>query len=144
MYFGGVAASLRKEVWPFLLGHYQFNTNEKCRLEVQRSVPYRTLCPERLGILVDPMGWGGGVLSFQIDEKMRAMYEQTLRDWRGCEAIVRQREREKHAEALARCSSGASVERGPVQRDSTISTDASWTLNHTQPLAQYSGILINS
>lgn len=85
-----------------------------------------------------------GVLSFQIDEKMRAMYEQTLRDWRGCEAIVRQREREKHAEALARCSSGASVERGPVQRDSTISTDASWTLNHTQPLSQYSGIFKGS
>lgn len=69
---------------------------------------------------------------FQIDEQMRAMYEQTMRDWRGCEAIVRQREREKHAEALARCSSGASVERGPVQRDSTISTDASLTLNPIQ------------
>lgn len=62
---------------------------------------------------------------FQIDEQMRIMYEQTLKEWQGCEAIVRQREREKHAEALARCSSGASVERGPVQRDSTISTDAS-------------------
>lgn len=69
----------------------------------------------------------------QIDRQMRATYEQTGRDWRGCEAIVRQREREKHAEALARCSSGASVERGPVQRDSTISTDASLTVNLTQP-----------
>lgn len=56
---------------------------------------------------------------------MQAMYEQTMKEWRGCEAIVGQREREKHAEALARCSSGASVERGPVERDSTISTDAS-------------------
>lgn len=65
---------------------------------------------------------------------MRASYEQTVRDWRGCEAIVRQREREKHAEALARCSSGTSVERGPVERGSTISTDASlaaqrWTFS---------------
>lgn len=50
-----------------------------------------------------------------------------MKEWQGCEAIVQQREREKHAEALARCSSGASVERGPVQRDSTISTDASLT-----------------
>lgn len=58
---------------------------------------------------------------------MQTMYEQTMREWRGCEAIVRQREREKHAEALARCSSGASVERGPVERDSTISTDASFS-----------------
>eukprot|EP00066_Takifugu_rubripes_P003191 XP_003965595.1 PREDICTED: small G protein signaling modulator 1 [Takifugu rubripes] len=102
VYFGGVAASLRKEVWPFLLGHYQFNMNEKCRLE--------------------------------IDEKMRAMYEQTMRDWRGCEAIVRQREREKHAEALARCSSGASVERGPVQRDSTISTDVFESVEAVNPI----------
>ncbi|KAM9841670.1 small G protein signaling modulator 1 [Aulostomus maculatus] len=93
VYFGGVAPSLRKEVWPFLLGHYQFTMTEKCRLE--------------------------------LDEQMRAMYEQNMKEWQGCEAIVRQREREKHAEALARCSSGASVERGPVQRDSTISTDAS-------------------
>uniref|UniRef100_A0A3B4FQ23 Small G protein signaling modulator 1-like n=1 Tax=Pundamilia nyererei TaxID=303518 RepID=A0A3B4FQ23_9CICH len=93
VYFGGVAPSLRKEVWPFLLGHYKFSMSEKCRRE--------------------------------IDEQMRCMYEQTMKEWQGCEAIVRQREREKHAEALARCSSGASVERGPVQRDSTISTDAS-------------------
>ncbi|XP_074546572.1 small G protein signaling modulator 1 isoform X2 [Halichoeres trimaculatus] len=93
VYFGGVAPSLRKEVWPFLLGHYQFTMTEKSRLE--------------------------------IDERMRTMYEQKMKDWKGCEAIVRQREREKHAEALARCSSGASVERGPVQRDSTISTDSS-------------------
>ncbi|XP_029921947.1 small G protein signaling modulator 1 [Myripristis murdjan] len=93
VYFGGVAPTLRKEVWPFLLGHYHFTMTEKCRLE--------------------------------IDEQMRTIYEQTMREWQGCEAIVRQREREKHAEALARCSSGASVERGPVQRDSTISTDSS-------------------
>ncbi|KAM8829026.1 small G protein signaling modulator 1 isoform 2-T2 [Spinachia spinachia] len=93
VYFGGVAPSLRKEVWPFLLGHYRFTTTEKCRRE--------------------------------IDEQMRTMYEQTLKQWKGCEAIVVQREREKHAEALARCLSGASVEKGPVQRDSTISTDSS-------------------
>ncbi|XP_076020175.1 small G protein signaling modulator 1 [Genypterus blacodes] len=93
VYFGGVAPTLRKEVWPFLLGHYHFTMTEKCRLE--------------------------------IDEQMRAGYEQTMKEWQGCEAIVCQRESEKHAEAIARCSSGASVERGPVQRDSTISTDSS-------------------
>lgn len=64
---------------------------------------------------------------FKLDERMQTMYEQTMKEWRGCEAIVCQREREKHAEALARCSSGASVERGPVERDSTISTDASFS-----------------
>uniref|UniRef100_A0A8C5DKA3 Small G protein signaling modulator 1-like n=1 Tax=Gouania willdenowi TaxID=441366 RepID=A0A8C5DKA3_GOUWI len=104
VYFGGVAPSLRKEVWPFLLGHYQFTMSEKCRQ--------------------------------QLDEQMQTMYEQTMKEWQGCEAIVRQREREKHAEALARCSSGVSVERGPVQRDSTISTDVSLTLVH-ENLAHY-------
>uniref|UniRef100_A0A3B3CYA9 Small G protein signaling modulator 1-like n=1 Tax=Oryzias melastigma TaxID=30732 RepID=A0A3B3CYA9_ORYME len=97
VYFGGVAPSLRKEVWPFLLGHYQFTMTEKCRLE--------------------------------MDKQMQTLYEQTMKEWQGCEVIVRQREREKHAEALARCSSGTSVERGPIQRDSTISTDASPTEN---------------
>ncbi|XP_068190626.1 small G protein signaling modulator 1 [Antennarius striatus] len=100
VYFGGVAPSLRKEVWPFLLGHYQFTMTEKCRLE--------------------------------IDEQMRTTYGQTMKEWQGCEAIVRQKEREKHAEALARCLSGASVERGPVQRDSTISTDSSLSSNSDQ------------
>lgn len=79
------------------------------------------------------------VVLIQTDQQMRAAYEQTVRDWRGCEAIVRQREREKHAEALARCSSGASVERGPVQRDSTISTDASLTVKLMQPFWLYRG-----
>lgn len=34
VYFGGVDPSIRKEVWPFLLGHYQFSMKEKCRQEV--------------------------------------------------------------------------------------------------------------
>uniref|UniRef100_A0AAQ4QZA9 Small G protein signaling modulator 1b n=1 Tax=Gasterosteus aculeatus aculeatus TaxID=481459 RepID=A0AAQ4QZA9_GASAC len=34
VYFGGVAPSLRKEVWPFLLGHYRFTMTETCRREV--------------------------------------------------------------------------------------------------------------
>ncbi|XP_051907371.1 small G protein signaling modulator 1 isoform X3 [Hippocampus zosterae] len=94
VYFGGVAPSLRKEVWPFLLGHYRFTMTKKSRLE--------------------------------IDEQMRLMYEQIMKEWRGCEAIVQQKEREKHAEALARCLSGNSVERAPVvEQDSTISTDSS-------------------
>ena len=34
VYFGGVDPSLRKEVWPFLLGHYQFGMSEDDRKEV--------------------------------------------------------------------------------------------------------------
>lgn len=43
-----------------------------------------------------------------------------MSEWLGCEAIVRQREKEQHAAALAKCASGASVD---LRQDSTISTD---------------------
>ncbi|XP_070759825.1 small G protein signaling modulator 1 [Enoplosus armatus] len=95
VYFGGVEASLRKEVWPFLLGHYQFGMSEAERKEV--------------------------------DEQVRVCYQQTMREWLGCEEIVRQREKEQHAAALAKCSSGASMD-SPSQKmihhDSTISNES--------------------
>ncbi|KAK0156082.1 Small G protein signaling modulator 1 [Merluccius polli] len=102
VYFGGVAPTLRKEVWPFLLGHYHFNMTEKCRMEVSFTLPL-------------------------VDENMQTAYRDTMKEWQGCEDIVHRREREKHEEALARCSSGASVGKGPLKRDSTISTDYSQT-----------------
>uniref|UniRef100_A0A674EMZ7 Small G protein signaling modulator 1-like n=1 Tax=Salmo trutta TaxID=8032 RepID=A0A674EMZ7_SALTR len=72
VYYGGVAPTIRKEVWPFLLGHYHFDMTQKHRLEVKQLT-------------------------------------------------LESKEGEKHAEAIAKCNS---VERpGPVQRDSTISTD---------------------
>ncbi|XDV54861.1 hypothetical protein PO909_023063 [Leuciscus waleckii] len=92
VYYGGVDPSLRKEVWPFLLGHYHFTMSLDERKEV--------------------------------DEQIRACYEQTMSEWLGCEAIVRQREKEQHAVALAKCASGANVDSGSRQ-DSTISTDSS-------------------
>uniref|UniRef100_A0A673LFN9 Small G protein signaling modulator 1-like n=1 Tax=Sinocyclocheilus rhinocerous TaxID=307959 RepID=A0A673LFN9_9TELE len=92
VYYGGVEPTLRKEVWPFLLGHYHFSMSLTERKE--------------------------------MDEQVRACYEQTMSEWLGCEAIVRQREKEQHAAALAKCASGASVDHGSRQ-DSTISTDSS-------------------
>ncbi|CAL8343459.1 unnamed protein product [Lota lota] len=96
VYFGGVDPSLRKEVWPFLLGHYQFGMSE----------------PERK----------------EVDEQVRACYRRTMGEWLGCEAIVREREKEQHAAAIAKCSSGASVDsasRPLVHRDSTFSNESS-------------------
>ncbi|KAJ4941961.1 hypothetical protein JOQ06_011832 [Pogonophryne albipinna] len=78
VYYGGVEASLRKEVWPFLLGHYQFGMSEAERKEV--------------------------------DEQVRVCYQQTMSEWLGCEEIVRQREKEQHAAAIAKCSSAASMD----------------------------------
>ncbi|XP_026575078.1 small G protein signaling modulator 1 isoform X2 [Pseudonaja textilis] len=96
VYFGGVQHEIRKSVWPFLLGHYQFGMSEAERKEV--------------------------------DLQTRAHYEQTMAEWLGCEAIVRQREKESHAAALAKCSSGASLDShvGPLRhRDSTLSSGSS-------------------
>ncbi|CAH1990743.1 unnamed protein product [Acanthoscelides obtectus] len=33
-YFGGIAHSLRKEIWPYLLGHYKFGTTQQQRNEL--------------------------------------------------------------------------------------------------------------
>uniref|UniRef100_A0A6Q2XWR3 Small G protein signaling modulator 1b n=1 Tax=Esox lucius TaxID=8010 RepID=A0A6Q2XWR3_ESOLU len=102
VYYGGVAPALRKEVWPFLLGHYHFDMTAKRRIEV--------------------------------DEQVRACYEQTMKEWLGCEAIVKQSERKKHAEAIAKCNSVASLNRPePVQRDSTVSTDSSQSVASDKP-----------
>lgn len=57
-------------------------------------------------------------------------YERTMSEWQGCEAIVKQREREQHAAALAKCSSGASIDSGSqklLHRDSTLSNEVSLT-----------------
>ncbi|XP_013931345.1 PREDICTED: small G protein signaling modulator 1 [Thamnophis sirtalis] len=96
VYFGGIQHEIRKSVWPFLLGHYQFGM-----LEAERK---------------------------EVDLQTRAHYEQTMAEWLGCEAIVRQREKESHAAALAKCSSGASLDShvGPLRhRDSTVSNGSS-------------------
>uniref|UniRef100_A0A4W6GBD9 Small G protein signaling modulator 1 n=1 Tax=Lates calcarifer TaxID=8187 RepID=A0A4W6GBD9_LATCA len=96
VYFGGVDPSLRKEVWPFLLGHYQFGMSEAERKEV--------------------------------DEQVRVCYQETMREWLGCEEIVRQREKEQHAAALAKCSSGASIDSSSqkmIHHDSTVSNESS-------------------
>uniref|UniRef100_A0A3Q1HW16 Uncharacterized protein n=1 Tax=Anabas testudineus TaxID=64144 RepID=A0A3Q1HW16_ANATE len=95
VYFGGVDPSLRKEVWPFLLGHYQFGMSEAERKEVDQQVSER--------------------------------YEQTMREWLSCEEIVRQREKEQHAAALAKCSSGASMDSSSqkmIHHDSTVSNES--------------------
>ncbi|XP_062360233.1 small G protein signaling modulator 1 isoform X2 [Cinclus cinclus] len=96
IYYGGIQHEIRKAVWPFLLGHYQFGMTEAERKEA--------------------------------DEQTRACYEHTMAEWLGCEAIVRQREKESHAAALAKCSSGASLDshiQRMMHRDSTVSNESS-------------------
>ncbi|XP_061417035.1 small G protein signaling modulator 2-like isoform X4 [Lethenteron reissneri] len=62
----------------------------------------------------------------ETDEVTRALYEHTMAEWLACEAIVRQRERESHAAALAKLSSGSSIDshvRQLIHRDSSISNE---------------------
>lgn len=54
-----------------------------------------------------------------MDEQARASYQQTMSEWLSCEEIVRQREKEQHAAALAKCSSGMdSSSQKIIHRDS--------------------------
>uniref|UniRef100_A0A8C5ETA4 Small G protein signaling modulator 1-like n=1 Tax=Gouania willdenowi TaxID=441366 RepID=A0A8C5ETA4_GOUWI len=103
VYFGGVEHSLRKEVWPFLLGHYQFSMSESERMEV--------------------------------DQQVRVCYQQTMREWLACEEIVRQREKEQHAAALAKCSSVASMDSQKMShRDSTVSNEVFESVEEVEPI----------
>ncbi|XP_065273804.1 small G protein signaling modulator 1 isoform X1 [Emys orbicularis] len=64
----------------------------------------------------------------EVDDQIRACYEQIMAEWLGCEAIVRQREKESHAAALAKCSSGVSLDthiQRMMHRDSTVSNESS-------------------
>ncbi|KFV77360.1 Small G protein signaling modulator 1, partial [Dryobates pubescens] len=96
IYYGGIQHEIRKAVWPFLLGHYQFGMTEAERKEV-----------------------GQGLFPCTRSCRIRAASP---------EAIVRQREKESHAAALAKCSSGASLDshiQRMMHRDSTISNESS-------------------
>lgn len=69
----------------------------------------------------------------QVDEQVRVCYQQTMREWLGCEEIVRQREKEQHAVALAKCSTGVSMDSSSqklIHRDSTVSNEVKQRQTH--------------
>lgn len=125
VYFGGVEPSLRKEVWPFLLGHYQFGMSVDKRNEVCHSPTFVPLPPPRLQFSLSTP-------HLQVDEQVRVRYQQTMSEWLSCEEIVRQREKEQHVAALAKCSSGASMDSSSqkmIHRDSIS--------NEVKPVAHF-------
>ncbi|XP_041437772.1 small G protein signaling modulator 2 isoform X1 [Xenopus laevis] len=94
VYYGGVEHEIRKEVWPFLLGHYKFGMTKK---EMDR-----------------------------VDEAIAARYQKVMAEWKACEVIVKQREKESHSAIYAKLSSGSSIDSHVlrlIHRDSTISND---------------------
>ncbi|XP_051891174.1 small G protein signaling modulator 2 [Pristis pectinata] len=94
VYYGGVQHEIRKDVWPFLLGHYKF------------------------GMSKQDMD--------QVDEDIAAKYRSVMAEWKACEMVVKQRDRETHSAILAKLSSGSSIDshvQHLIHRDSTISND---------------------
>lgn len=91
-YFGGVAHDLRKELWPYLLGHYKFGSTIQQRLE--------------------------------LSEETKQAYENTMSEWLAVEAIVRQRDKETQANAIAKLSSESmSGEQVPAQIQRDLSNE---------------------
>uniref|UniRef100_A0A8C0I603 Small G protein signaling modulator 2 n=1 Tax=Balaenoptera musculus TaxID=9771 RepID=A0A8C0I603_BALMU len=104
VYYGGVEHEIRKDVWPFLLGHYKFGMNRK---EME-----------------------------QVDTVVAARYQRVLAEWKACEVVVRQREREAHPATLTKFSSGSSIDshvQRLIHRDSTISNDVFVSVDDLEP-----------
>ncbi|XP_002918070.1 small G protein signaling modulator 2 isoform X1 [Ailuropoda melanoleuca] len=104
VYYGGVEHEIRKDVWPFLLGHYKFGMSKK---EME-----------------------------QVDSAVTARYKQVLAEWKACEVVVRQREREAQPATLTKFSSGSSIDshvQRLIHRDSTISNDVFISVDDLEP-----------
>ncbi|KAM8818224.1 small G protein signaling modulator 2 isoform 3-T3 [Rhynchonycteris naso] len=104
VYYGGVEHEIRKDVWPFLLGHYKFGMSKK---EME-----------------------------QVDTAVAARYQQVLAEWKACEVVVKQREREAHPATLTKLSSGSSIDshvQHLIHRDSTISNDVFISVDDLEP-----------
>ncbi|NXC82014.1 SGSM2 protein, partial [Cercotrichas coryphoeus] len=107
VYYGGVQHEIRKEVWPFLLGHYKFGMAKK---EMD-----------------------------QVDADIALRYQKVMAEWKACELIVKQREKESHSATLAKFSSGSSIDshvQRLIHRDSTISNDVFISVDEADPVEQ--------
>ncbi|XP_056362713.1 small G protein signaling modulator 2 isoform X6 [Oenanthe melanoleuca] len=107
VYYGGVQHEIRKEVWPFLLGHYKFGMAKK---EMD-----------------------------QVDADIALRYQKVMAEWKACELIVKQREKESHSATLAKFSSGSSIDshvQRLIHRDSTISNDVFISVDETDSVEQ--------
>ncbi|KFP70412.1 Small G protein signaling modulator 2, partial [Acanthisitta chloris] len=107
VYYGGVQHEIRKEVWPFLLGHYKFGMAKK---EMD-----------------------------QVDADIALRYQKVMAEWKACEVVVKQREKESHSASLAKFSSGSSIDshvQRLIHRDSTISNDVFISVDETDSAEQ--------
>lgn len=83
--------------------------------------------------------WQGGqchrtCLCLQVDADIALRYQKVMAEWKACEVIVKQREKESHSATLAKFSSGSSIDshvQRLIHRDSTISNDVGIPLTLT-------------
>ncbi|KAM8854033.1 small G protein signaling modulator 2 isoform 4-T4 [Synchiropus picturatus] len=107
VYYGGVQHCIRKEVWPFLLGHYKFGMAKKDMS--------------------------------QIDKRVSDHYQQVMQEWKACEVIVKQREKEMQSAIFAKLSSGSSIDSHVlrlVHRDSTLSNEVFMSVDEPDGVSQ--------
>ncbi|XP_034883437.1 small G protein signaling modulator 2 isoform X1 [Mirounga leonina] len=171
VYYGGVEHEIRKDVWPFLLGHYKFGMSKKEMEQVRgpyshgagswgagprdprkgplqpRRCPSRKEtaeegisraappCPPPRWAPGSPTPWSRCALR-QADSAVAARYKRVLAEWKACEAVVRQREREAQPAPFTKFSSGSSIDshvQRLVHRDSTISNDVFISVDDLEP-----------
>lgn len=114
VYFGGVQHDIRKDVWPYLLGHYRLvisiYTKQLCKLINLKFRSFGSTAADRL----------------EVDETTRHCYEQKVGAWLAVEAIVRQLDKEKTAHAVAKLSSESGSDKhlkASIEMDGDIEND---------------------
>ncbi|XP_053816795.1 small G protein signaling modulator 2 isoform X5 [Vidua chalybeata] len=75
----------------------------------------------------------------KVDADIALRYQKVMAEWKACEVIVKQREKESHSATLAKFSSGSSIDshvQRLIHRDSTISNDVFISVDETDPVEQ--------
>ncbi|XP_069459140.1 small G protein signaling modulator 2 isoform X3 [Ovis canadensis] len=133
----GALGGLTKDVW----SKYQKDEKNYKELELLRQVYYGGVEHE---IRQDVWPFLLGHYKFgmskkemeQVDTVVAARYQRVLAEWKACEVVVRQREREAHPATLTKFSSGSSIDshvQRLVHRDSTISNDVFISVDDLEP-----------
>uniref|UniRef100_A0AC11CCD0 Small G protein signaling modulator 2 n=1 Tax=Ovis aries TaxID=9940 RepID=A0AC11CCD0_SHEEP len=133
----GASGGLTKDVW----SKYQKDEKNYKELELLRQVYYGGVEHE---IRQDVWPFLLGHYKFgmskkemeQVDTVVAARYQRVLAEWKACEVVVRQREREAHPATLTKFSSGSSIDshvQRLVHRDSTISNDVFISVDDLEP-----------
>ncbi|TMS07283.1 Small G protein signaling modulator 2 [Larimichthys crocea] len=75
----------------------------------------------------------------KIDSKISERYQQVMREWKACEVIVKQREKEMQSAIFAKLSSGSSIDSHVlrlVHRDSTLSNEVFMSVDEPEAGSQ--------